>query len=228
MFGAWAAHSVSIRGSVPLVTRRSRRCVRGVLQHRPLPSGRVPSLRPLRHRSSRLCSRISPVLWTRPTPRLFPDSFASSASYRGPGSLMRLRARRGLPGSGALLSNVMWPSTPAGRQHLAFAVPHILPSAMANASAPAVSVFRGSIPYPIRLLCTLRRGRRLPRRNTRYRAMRYHPTRAGLAPAGSHQLRLAHRHQTPPQMPPSPEALGMPIKLMDAQAIPPRFSMTNS
>jgi hypothetical protein len=35
-----------------------------------------------------------------------------------PGSLMRLRARRGLPGSGALLSNVMWPSTPAGRQHL--------------------------------------------------------------------------------------------------------------
>src|SRR6202008_3460483 len=26
------------------------------------------------------------------------------------------------------------------------------------------------------------------------------------------------RHQTPPQMPPSPETLGMPIKLMDAQA----------
>ena len=86
-------------------------------------SGWVPSLRP-RHRSSRLCSRVSPVLWPHPTPRLFPDSFASSASCRGPGSLMRLRARRGLPGSGALLSNVMWPSTPAGRQHLAFAVPH--------------------------------------------------------------------------------------------------------
>jgi len=133
-------------------------------------SGRVPSLRPLRHRSSRLCSRVSPVLWTRPTPRLFPDSFASSASCRGPGSLMRLRARRDLPGSGTILSNVMWPSTPAGRQHLAFAVPHILPSAEVNASAPAVSVFRGSIPHPIRLLCTLRRGRHLPRRNTRYQA----------------------------------------------------------
>ena len=26
----------------------------------------VPSLRPLRHRSSRLCSRVSPVLWTHP------------------------------------------------------------------------------------------------------------------------------------------------------------------
>src|SRR3954470_7972162 len=30
--------------------------------------------------------------------------------------------------------------------------------------------FRGSIPHPAGLLCTLRRGRRLPRRNTRYRA----------------------------------------------------------
>jgi hypothetical protein len=30
--------------------------------------------------------------------------------------------------------------------------------------------FRGSIPHPTRLLCTLRRSCRLPRRNTRYRA----------------------------------------------------------
>jgi hypothetical protein len=133
-------------------------------------SGWVPSLRPLRLRSSRLCSRVSPVLWTHPTPRLFPGSFASSASCRGPRSLLRRRVRRGLPGSGALLSNVMWPSTPAGRQHLAFAVPHILPSAVVNASAPAMSVFRGSISHPVRLLCTLRRGRHLPRRNTRYQA----------------------------------------------------------
>ena len=79
----------------------------------------VPSLRPLRHRSSRLCSRVSPVLWTHPTPRLFPDSFAFSTSCRGPGSLLRLRARRGLPGSGAFPSCVMWPQTPAGRRVLA-------------------------------------------------------------------------------------------------------------
>src|SRR5215217_2673438 len=79
----------------------------------------VPSLRPLRHRSARLCSRVSPVLWTHPTPRLFPDSFAVSASCRGPGSLLRLRARRGLPGSGASPSCVMWPQTPAGRRGLA-------------------------------------------------------------------------------------------------------------
>jgi len=79
----------------------------------------VPSLRPLRHRSSRLCSRVSPVLWTHPTPRLFPDSFAFSTSCRGPGSLLRLRARRGLPGSDAFPSCVMWPQTPAGRRVLA-------------------------------------------------------------------------------------------------------------
>ena len=79
----------------------------------------VPSLRPLRHRSSRLCSRVSAVLWTHPTPRLFPDSFAFSTSCRGPGSHMRLRARRGLPGSGAFPSCVMWPQTPAGRRVLA-------------------------------------------------------------------------------------------------------------
>jgi hypothetical protein len=50
------------------------------------------------------------------------------------------------------------------------AAPHILPSAVVNASAPAVSVFRGSIPHPTQLLCTLRRGRHLPRRNTRCQA----------------------------------------------------------
>ena len=43
-FRAWAARLGSIRGSAPLVTRRSRRCVRGVLQHRPLPpTGSLPS-----------------------------------------------------------------------------------------------------------------------------------------------------------------------------------------
>ncbi len=55
----------------------------------------------------------------RPTPRLFHGSFGSSPSCRGPGSPQRLRARRGLPGSNAILSCVMWPQTPAGRQRLA-------------------------------------------------------------------------------------------------------------
>jgi len=50
------------------------------------------------------------------------------------------------------------------------AAPPMLPSASSTASAPALLPFRGSSPHPTRLLCTLRRGRRLPRRNTRYRA----------------------------------------------------------
>jgi hypothetical protein len=50
------------------------------------------------------------------------------------------------------------------------AAPHMLPSAFSTASAPALYQFRGSIPHPTRLLCTLHRGRRLPRRNTHYRA----------------------------------------------------------
>src|SRR3954470_17387062 len=37
-------------------------------------------------------------------------------------------------------------------------------------SPAGLPAHRGSIPHPTRLLCTLRRGRRLPRRNTRYRA----------------------------------------------------------
>ena len=51
------------------------------------------------------------------------------------------------------------------------------------------------IPHPTRLLCTLRRGRRLPRRNTRYRRGPY-PDRTGLSPVGTRQLswRTKGRH----------------------------------
>ncbi len=48
--------------------------------------------------------------------------------------------------------------------------PHILPSALSTASASAKCAFRGSITHPTQSLCTLRDGRRLPPRNTRYRA----------------------------------------------------------
>src|ERR1700730_18634814 len=48
-------------------------------------------------------------------------------------------------------------------------VPHMLPSATLKASASAIC-FRGSITHPAGLLCTLRRGRCLPQRNTHYQA----------------------------------------------------------
>ena len=41
------------------------------------------------------------------------------------------------------------------------AAPPMLPSASSTASAPALLPFRGSSPHPTRLLCALRRGRRL-------------------------------------------------------------------
>src|SRR5271166_3167000 len=72
------------------------------------------------------------TLRARPTPRLFPDSFVSSTSCRGPGSPERLRAKRGLPGSGVILSCVMGSSTTAERQRLAVTAPLILPSACVN------------------------------------------------------------------------------------------------
>lgn len=72
-------------------------------------------------------------------------------------------------------------------------VPHVLPSMMINTSALQSSVFRGSIPHLIGSLCTFRHGRRLPCRNTHYRAGAT-LTQAGLSPARSRQLRLAHNH----------------------------------
>ena len=84
-----------------------------------LPFDRPPSLRHLRRRLRSALFDASTVLRSRPTPRLFLDSFVSSTSCRGPGSLKRPRARRGLPGSDAILPYVMWPQTPAGRRFLA-------------------------------------------------------------------------------------------------------------
>ena len=67
----------------------------------------------------------------------------------------------------------------------------MLRSTISTVSAPTTCLFRGSITHPTQLLCTLR-GRR-------YRRLTQHllpggslgPTRAGLSPAGLHQLWLA-------------------------------------
>jgi len=46
----------------------------------------------------------------------------------------------------------------------------MLPSTLRTVSASASYAFRGSIAYPTQSLCTLRRGRHLPQRNTCYQA----------------------------------------------------------
>src|SRR5215469_14210424 len=73
----------------------------------------------------------------------------------------------------------------------------VLPSTVLSGSASAMSSFSGLNTYPIRSLCTFRERRHRRPRNTRYRAARYDPTRAGLPPAGPRQLRLAHQHSLP-------------------------------
>ena len=108
----------------------SRLCVRRVLCWPAFPL--VPALRStgsaaFRRRSLRrglpLCSPASQLLWRGPTSR----ARASSATApRLPDADRRTRyspdtdgQTRDLPGSDAILLHVMWPSTPAGRQHLA-------------------------------------------------------------------------------------------------------------
>lgn len=67
-------------------------------------------------------------------------------------------------------------------------VPPVLPSTVLNGSASALSSISWLYTHPIGSLCTLHERRHRRPRNTRYRAVRYDPTRAGLAPAGPRQL----------------------------------------
>src|SRR5208283_4289437 len=86
---------------------------------------------------------------------------------------------------------VMWPLTPAGRRVLAWrARTYCLRRIRAPRPLRHLD-FRGSTSNPTRLRCTLRRGRHLPRRNTRYRAgATPHP---GRTPSGWNTLAfLAH------------------------------------
>src|ERR1700730_17941725 len=89
----------------------------------------------------------------------------------------------------------MWPSTPAERRHLACRCRTCCLRRFRASRPPQSYLFRGSIPHPIRSLCTLRirRCRRL--RNTRFPAARYHLTGADLSPAETRQLRLTHRNR---------------------------------
>ena len=89
----------------------------------------------------------------------------------------------------------MWPSTPAERRHLACRCRTCCLRRFRASRPPQSYFFRGSIPHPIRSLCTLRIRRRRRVRNTRFPAVRYRLTGAGLSPAGSRQLRLTHRNR---------------------------------
>ncbi len=133
----------------------------------------------------------SSVVRSRPTPPAFRGGFAllsfpprPGAAWAAAGDRRSPRFRRD-PFVRELVSDPGRAAVPR------ITAPLMLPSALWTASAPALPLLSWLNTDPTRWLCTLRRGRRLPRRNTRYR--RALPlTWAGLSPAGSRQLRLAH------------------------------------
>ena len=129
------------------------------------------SLQIARERAVPLCSQASQLLWRGPTSRVR----ASSATVPHLPDADRIRQRRSsrtrdLPGSDAILLHVMWPLTPAGRQHLACRCRTCCLRANENPRPLRCLIFRGSIPHPMQLLCTLRDHCRQGPRNTRYQA----------------------------------------------------------
>ena len=159
-------------------------------------SGRVPSLHAFRRRCAQPCSGASPVVWTRPTPPAFLTGYAHSSFPARPGAWTTAGDKRS-PRFRRVPFRRDMVSDPGRATAPRIPVPPVLPSTVLNGSASAMSSFSGLNTYPIRSLCTLRERRHRRPRNTRYRAARYDPTRAGLPPAGPRQLRLAHQHSLP-------------------------------
>src|SRR4028118_178238 len=132
----------------------------------------------------------SSVVRSRPTPPAFRGGFTllsfpprPEAAAAPPGAGRPPRFRRA-PCARELVSDPGRAAVPR------ITAPLMLPSALWTASAPALKLISWLNTDSTRLLCTLRRGRHLPRRNTRCR--RALPlTWAGLSPAGPRQLRLA-------------------------------------
>ena len=100
--------------------------------------------------------------------------YDSSSSRCGPSLALDADGQsRDLPASDAIRLHVMWPLTPAGRQHLAFVEERCRTCclrASKNSRPLRCLTFRGSIPHPVQSLCTLRDHCRQWPRNTRYQA----------------------------------------------------------
>src|SRR5215472_7040359 len=108
-----------------------------------------PFAPPTPRRIAPLCSPASQLLWQGPTSRVRSSS-ATAPHLPDAGRQRQHRSgqTRDLPASDAILLHVMWPLTPAGRQHLALTVPHMLPSSNRKPSAPAMSDLSWLNPTP--------------------------------------------------------------------------------
>src|SRR5207342_1734226 len=119
-----------------------------------------------------LCSPASSLLWRGPTSHV---RASSATTPRLPDADRPAHATpdgqtRDIPGSDAIPLHVMWPSTPAGRQHLAWRCRTCCLRANRDPRPLRYLIFRGSIPHPMQSLCTLRNHCRQWPRNTRYQA----------------------------------------------------------
>ncbi len=133
----------------------------------------------------------SSVVRSRPTPPAFRGGFALLSFPPRPGAAWAAAGDRRSPRfrRDPFVRELVF--DPGRATVPRITAPLMLPSALWTASAPALKLISWLNTDPTRSLCTLRRGRRLPRRNTRCR--RALPlTWAGLSPAGPRQLRLAH------------------------------------
>ncbi len=139
------------------------RCCSPSLRPRSLPS--APSAT-ARHGFVRALRRYYEA---RPTPHLFPDGVPHKVpvvarNRAAMASQMRSLKFRRLP----FVRDEVFDRGRASAPRMT--APHMLPSALSTASASANCAFRGSIAHPTQSLCTLRDGRHLPPRNTRYQA----------------------------------------------------------
>src|SRR3954452_3605004 len=147
MFGAWAAHTVSTRGPMPPGTCLIRLCVRGMRRHRPLlPAGSLPSTP----------SAAAPRGLVRGFIGTMDPSDSSDLPIR-----LRLLAFPNRPGTALVAAGsrrsprfrrdpfVRDVASDPGRATVPrITAPHMLPSAIATASAPATSRFSWLNPTP--------------------------------------------------------------------------------
>src|SRR5262249_871480 len=180
----------------------TRFCARHVLLLVRIPLGPRPSLHrhrcdhPCRRLRSGLCSLCSPassLLWRGPTSRIR----ASSASVPHlpdadrPAHATSDGQTRDLPGSDAIPLHVMWPLTPAGRQHLAWRCRTCCLRANKDSRPPRYRSFEAQSHTPcnrcVRFAVTVTSAHaRLPTKRTLLL------TWGGLGAAGSDQVSLAH------------------------------------
>src|SRR5215218_753881 len=112
----------------------------------------------------------SSVVRGRPTPPAFRGGFALLSFPPQPGTAWAAAGDRRSPRfrRDPFVRELV--SDPGRAAAPRMAAPLMLLSALWTASAPALQLISWLDTDPARSLCTLRRGRRLPRRNTRYQA----------------------------------------------------------